>query len=130
MKKKTYLVFIFTLLNLSIIAQTNIEFKAENFSDKVAFNTANNDRLEGLDLFEEENHFTAIPYFLKDNKFNPNNADLNLKIEISYLHTNEKQKALEHIEKAKFLGVISEKTDYYTGRAYHYLLDFESAIEE
>jgi DNA-directed RNA polymerase beta subunit len=76
-----------------VAKKTGKVYKVENFTDKTAFNTANEERLEGLDLFDENNYFAAIPFFLKANEFNPNNADLNLKIGISYLHTNKKQKA-------------------------------------
>ena len=129
MKKKTTLLLISVFISLFINAQNNTEFKAENFTDKSAFEEANENRLEGLDFFEEDNYFAAIPFLEKAHYFNPNNANLNLNLGVCYLHTIEKQKALEHINKSTTLGVQSKELNFHTARAYHYLLEFENAIE-
>lgn len=130
MKKITFLLIVFFLLNINIKAQVNTEFKSKNFDDKQAFENAQQNLLDGEDYFDDKSYYAAIPFLLKANDFNPNSASLNLKLGISYLHTNEKQKAFQHIEKAKKLVPnISEKIDYYIARAYHYILEFENAIE-
>ncbi len=130
MKKITFLLSLFFLLNINLKAQVNTEFKPENFDNKQALEEAQQNLLDGEDYFDDKSYYAAIPLLLKANDFNPNNANLNLKLGISYLHTNNKHKAFQHIEKARNLDPnISKKIDYYTARAYHYLLEFEKAIE-
>ena len=131
MKKSNLLIIICALFSLSVFSQTNVEFKLKNFSDDAdAFEKANNLFQDGLDYYDDNSFYIAIPYFEKAYEFNPNNAELNLKLGVCYLHTSEKEKAFQYIEKSRSLdSTFSKEIDYYTARAYHYLLEFEKAKE-
>jgi len=128
MKASNLISFLYIFLSINLFAQNNIDFKASNFDDKKGFKEANQNFLDGLDYYDDNSYFVAIPYFEKANEFNPNNAELNLKLGVCYLHTSEKQKAFQLITKSRQLdSTFSDKIDYYTARAYHYLLEFENA---
>jgi tetratricopeptide (TPR) repeat protein len=71
-----------------------------------------------------------LPYYLKANAFNPNNASLNYKLGQCYLASIEKSKALPHLEKAIKLNPSIDQAIYYDlGRSYHLELQFDKAIE-
>lgn len=112
------------------LAQQNVDFSKENFEDKAAFDAINIDYLDGLDHYSDENYALAIPYFTKAYEFNPNNAELNLKLGVCYLHTSEKHKAYKHIKLSYDIDAkYSHNIDYYLARAHHFLLEFEDAIQ-
>ena len=129
MTKPILFLISFILINSYTFAQKSIEFTPENFKDKETFEDAQESFLEGQDYFDEKNYLAAIPYLLKANELNPSNAKLNLELGVCYLHSNYKHKALNHIVKAQELGIQDDKIDYYTARAYHYIIEFEDAIK-
>ena len=89
-------------VGLYINAQ-NVAFKKKNFDDQDAFKTAQKNLKEGNKKYISKSYSDALPYFLKANEFNPNNADLNFKIGISYLKSEEQEKSLPYFKKAKEL---------------------------
>ena len=90
----------------------------------------NSDLLDGYDYFDEKNYYAAIPLLVKANEEIPNNAELNLKLGICYLHSNKKLNAFDHINKSFELDPgFSDKIDYYFARSHHYLMEFEEAIK-
>ena len=76
-------------------------------------------------------HPIALEHFLKAQAFNPNNAELNMKIGRSYLNSNQKLKALEHLEKSLRLDAhLDEEIHLYLGQAYQLHRMWDKAIEE
>jgi len=107
-----YILFLIFLSANYLYAQ-NIDFKPANFKSdreglKLALkyikdgdqyldqaNEAIFSRKDPLDYFEK-----AIFYYLKANKFNPSNLELNIKIGNAYLYTNRKYKSFIFLDKA------------------------------
>lgn len=110
----------------------DIEFSKDNFKER------KDELKEALKSIDEGNKFfeqsqvlwkDAIPFYLKANDFNPNNAMLNYKLGAAYLHSAEKGKALEYLEKASKLNPnVDPKLNFFLGQAYHLNLDFDKAI--
>src|SRR6186997_636100 len=74
----------------------DIPFKSENFSGKeAALKEATTNLNEGDKLYYDETPFyqLALPFYEKANQFNPDNADLNNKLGVCYLNSNNKFKA-------------------------------------
>ncbi len=99
---------LYAICNLQSFSQ-NIEFKASNFKDKKEeFKEAVTNIKAGDELLEIANEAVAVvknpgdmfikalSHYLKADNFNPNSAELNMKIGNCYLYTNEntKQKRL------------------------------------
>jgi len=89
-------------IGLFINAQ-DIAFKKKNFEDQEAFKVAQKNLKDGNKKYISKSYSDALPYFLKANEFNPNNAELNFKIGISYLKSEEQEKSLSYFKKAKEL---------------------------
>jgi len=81
----------------------DVAFKKKNFEDQEAFKVAQKNLKDGNKKYISKSYSDALPYFLKANEFNPNNADLNFKIGISYLKSEEQPKSLTYFKKAKEL---------------------------
>lgn len=122
---------ILTVFTLLFTYGQSIKFDKANFTDIAAFNDAKDNFIEGNDYYKDEVYFNALEYFLKANDFNPNNAELNYKIGVCYLHVSKKENALTFIEKSYALdSTYSEEYHYQKARAYQYLLQFDNAITE
>lgn len=127
-----------TLLLVSIISYPmfaqNVEFEKKNFPDKKEeLKEAKENIKKGDEIFEQgETYYRdALPYYLKAQAFNPNNAKLNFKIGLAYLHSFEKKKAYDYILKAFALDPqVDPKIRYYTGRVYHLNSEWDKAIQE
>ena len=126
---------IFSININSIKAQiTNTEFREKNFPGKEAEFTAAFDAyhkgdyyfLRGSVYFDK-----AVNFYLIAQKFNPNNADLNYQIGLSYLGMQtDRLKALPYLEKARNLNqLMGNEFLFSLGSAYHYNLDFDKAIQ-
>jgi len=100
MKYKLLLVLL--TIGLFINAQ-DVAFKKKNFDDQEAFKVAQKNLKDGNKKYISKSYSDALSYFLKANEFNPNNADLNFKIGISYLKSEEQPKSLTYFKKAKQL---------------------------
>lgn len=104
------------------------EFKTSD----VGFEDAWNNLREGDFWFTEgeQFHTKALDYYLKANMYNPNNAELNYKIGICYLHSDKKSNAAWYIEKAYHLNSgVSDDIQYFMGQAYHINKQFSKAID-
>jgi len=110
----------------------NVEFEAKNFPDsKKEMKEALNEIREGDDAYFVLYYSEALLHYKLANKFNHNNAALNLKIGNCYIHSNEKKKAIEYIEKAISLNPnVDIDAHYLLGKAYHFNLEWDKAIEE
>ena len=97
---------------VSVIAQ-NVEFKSANFKDdKEGYKRAEESLKKGdehLTLGNDAvalvndpglNFKQAVRFYLKSQEFNPNSAELNMKIGNCYLYTTDKTKAFPYIKKA------------------------------
>jgi flagellar motor protein MotB len=71
-----------------------------------------------------------LEYYLKAHAFNPDNADLNMRIGECYLHTKDKDKSIEYLEKAVSLNVPTLEIYFLLGEAYHLNYRFDEAIEQ
>ena len=118
----------------TLAQQTNVEFREKNFPGqeaafKIAFdNYKMGDRyfLRGPVYFPQ-----ALDGYLKAQAFNPNNADLNYQIGYCYLNlAKDRLKALPHLERARLLKQ-DMGSDFLLnlGKAYHYSLEFDKAIQ-
>jgi tetratricopeptide (TPR) repeat protein len=100
--------FFFSLL-CAIGFSQNVEFEKDNFpNDKAGLKEAKKNMETGDVYFDKsfapksyyDLYHSAIPYYIKANDFNPNNAMLNYRLGVSYLNSAYKTKALAHLEKA------------------------------
>ena len=99
-------IFVLIFLSANYLYSQNIDFKLSNFkSDKEGLKQALKYLKDG-DLYLEkgneaifsrkdplDNFEMAIFYYLKANKFNPSNLELNIKLGNAYLYTNSKYKS-------------------------------------
>ncbi len=129
MKKIFYTLLFFPL---AIVAQVNVEFKKENFKDrKDELKDAINNIENGDDFFGRSTAYysSALPFYIKANDFNPNNALLNFKIGLCYLHSSFKGKATTYLELAyKLNPIVAPDIHYWLARTYHLSMEWDKAI--
>ena len=128
------ILFIFVIAWSSIaFSQQNVEFSKSNFkNDKSGLKEALLNIEDGDYYYSlsSSNADLSLKYYLKANKFNPNNALLNFKIGLCYLDANPASKALEYLNKAKAINKkVDPKLNYYIARALHLDLKFSKAIK-
>ncbi|MCF8391431.1 MAG: OmpA family protein [Bacteroidales bacterium] len=72
----------------------------------------------------------ARDHYLFAYQYNSENAILNYRIGVCYLYTDDKFEALKYLRKA-FNGTpdLHPDLEYYLGRAYHLVMDFDKATE-
>lgn len=132
---KNNIILLITILFLSSITfSQNVEFTKQNFPhDRSGLNAALKNIQMGDRIFAqgEGRYIDALEYYIKANNFNPNNAQLNYKIGICYMKTAEKEKAIEHLEKAYQLNPrVAPDILYMIAQAYHQVHDFDMAIQK
>ncbi len=115
-------------------AQNNVEFYRYNFKDdKLGFKEAIKN-LEDGDYYYAQGggaYRIALEYYLNANKFNPDNAELNYKLGVCYLHSIEKVKSIAHLKKAyKLDKYFAGDIHYKLGQGYHLNYEFDKAIKE
>lgn len=122
---------------LSSQAQQNVPFEKEYFKERKAeFKEARRQLLDGDEFFlmGRGQYLKALPFYQKANKFNPNNAGLNLKIGKCYLEgagSTYKIKSLDYLQKAYKLDPrVDADIFYLLGRAYHLKSEWDKAINE
>jgi len=129
---KYQIITLISILCIQIKAQ-NVEFDKKNFPGrKEELNEAKENIKKGDEIFEQGEAYyrDALPYYLKAQAFNPNNAKLNFKIGLAYLHSFEKKKAYDYILKAFALDPnVDKKIKYYLGRVYHLNSEWDKAID-
>jgi outer membrane protein OmpA-like peptidoglycan-associated protein/tetratricopeptide (TPR) repeat protein len=123
----------FVALGFSSNAQ-NVEFDKDNFKEKKEeLKEAKAQLKQGDEIYSNGIYAykDALPFYLKANQFNPNNALLNYKIGVCYLYSTTKNKALSYLEKAKSLNpTVDADLSYYLGRAYHLEMQWDKAASE
>ncbi|PCJ82932.1 MAG: hypothetical protein COA57_12585 [Flavobacteriales bacterium] len=121
----------------------NIEFKASNFKDKkeefkkaIANIEMGDDFLEigntaEFNIKDPKTAFKqALSFYEKAQTFNPNNAELNLKIGNCYFYSHEKPKAKKYFEKAlKLDPEVDPILDFYLGMVYQLEADYDKALK-
>ena len=81
----------------------NVPFTSEKFPNKEALKAAQKALKDGEELNTRPTpprYAAALPHFLEAQKFNPNNAALNLRIGDCYLALGDKAVALPYLQKA------------------------------
>lgn len=126
-------VFFFTFTDGDVIK--NIEFRKKNFPDKKSeYNIAVKNLEKGNYFFEKNRFSDALPFLNKANEFNPDNVELNYKIAVTYLNTDQKARAIRFLQKAKSLDENITKLfplfSFWFGEAFHYNSDWDNAINE
>lgn len=141
MKKIIYTLLFSFACSLSF-AQ-NIEFKSSNFKDdKEGFKKATDAIKLGdasYELANEKVFMTqnpnllfqkALKQYMIAQKFNPNNALLNLKVGVCYVYSTSPSKAISFIEKAKQLNAECDPfMNYYLGVSQQLKGNYKEAIE-
>src|SRR3954468_8051031 len=98
MKNIISVLIIFILTRFTVAAQSK-EFTSENFPDnKQGLKEAQKEIKEGDFFYYDLQYEEAILHYEIADKFNPDNAELNLKMGNCYIHSLNKKKAIEHIE--------------------------------
>lgn len=115
-------------------AQENPKIKKSEFrvSKGDAFDAAWKAVKEGNSSYKDGKYVypEARKFFLEAVKYNDKNAELNYKLGITYLFTDNKAKALPYLLHAfELKNNVTADIQYWIARAYHYDLQFDKAIE-
>ena len=118
----------------ALAQEKNVEFNKANFPNDVEkLKEAIKEIKEGDRYYHVASvlHPIALEHFLKAQAFNPNNSELNMKTGRAFLNSNQKLKALEHLEKSFRLDpYLDEEIHLYLGQAYQLHMMWDKAIEE
>ncbi|MBX0291055.1 OmpA family protein [Hymenobacter sp. HSC-4F20] len=130
---KYLLAFLLLSAPMTVLAQ-NVEFSKDQFgNDKEGLKTALKEIKAGDEFYDLDppRYEQALPHYLTAQKFNPNNAQLNLKIGDSYLHSGFKPRALAYLQKAYQLNPdVDPRIHYLLGRGLHLNAKWDEAIAE
>ncbi len=131
--KICWIIIIFVFSVGSLQAQESIPFDRSAFpDDRKALREAQRNLRKGNRLFNQGTggYKEALSYFVKAQEFNPDNAELNYKIGVSYFNINEKGKAGAFLEKAYELDpALNKQLLYMLGANYHFQAQFQKAID-
>lgn len=113
MLKRVFLLF-FSLSLLSPLAAQNVKKLLKNADS----------------FYEKELYIDAIPAYKEVLKSEPDNAEANYRLGLSYLRTIHKVKALPHLEKAyKINPGLDPEMPYHLADSYHLNHKFEDALK-
>ena len=123
-----------TVISFNTYSQVNVEIKKKEFriSDD-GFKEAWKHVKGGNDYFEMGKgvYGLALEQYLAAYKFNDNNAELNYKIGICYLYSQDKAKSIDYLEKAYIKNNrVAIDILFNLGRGYHLTYQFDKAIEK
>lgn len=80
-------------------------------------------------LYENEMFRQALPLYLKLHEWDPDNDNINLKLAVCYLYSNEeKTKAIPYLQQASKVEGCDPEVHFNLGKSYHYAYRFDSAI--
>ncbi len=129
--KKIIFTFLLSANCLLSIAQ-NVNFSKANFkNDKEGLKTALKNIQEGNSLYFRSIHSKALILFLKAQKFNNKNAELNAKIGDCYFHIGAMDKAQQYLETALKLDKdLDGYFIYLMAKIYHWNNKFTEAIKQ
>lgn len=133
-RKVTCLVVLLFLSVISIQAQENVKIRRSKFiHGREGFREAwkavkagDEAFLQGKGAFKQ-----ARQNYLKAWNYNPDVAELNYKLGVCYLFTDDKFQAIAYLKKAFTLKPkVSPDIHFLLGRANHFAMNFDSAIAE
>ena len=132
-KVRCYLLVLLLGLEVCQISAQNIEFHRYNFEHNIpGYKEAVKNKITG-DLYLRTyfpDHKTALEYYLKAYEFNPNNAILNRRMGICYLHLKQGDYALQFFERSLELAPYQEYYIHYLlGQGYQNSQNWYKAIE-
>jgi len=110
----------------------NTPFEKSYFAnDKEGLKNAIKELQKGNSYHENGVYSKALPHLLEAHNFNPNNAELNMKIGHCYLYSSQKQDALSYLQSSiKLDAPINSYIHFLLGHAYHLKMEWDSAITE
>jgi hypothetical protein len=126
-------VLLLLLLPFALHAQHNVKFVQANFKNNPnGLQTAIDNIKQGDYNIQIQEYSLALPYYLIADSINPNNADLNMKIGVCYLNSNDyKARCLRYFLRAYGLDKnVSKRMPYFLGCGYHLNYRWDSAINE
>ena len=101
------------------------------FPDKEAYKVAYKHFQKGESLYKQGIYSMALTHYLPANEFNPNNAELNMKIGQCYLYSSSKLKAKPYLEKALQLNErINISIHLLLGKSYQLEMEWFRATEQ
>lgn len=78
----------------------------------------------------QEYYSEAIPFYELAHDFNPNNAGLNFKLGVCYLHSLKKARSLRYFERAyELVPGVDEYIHFFLARGYHLNMKWDKAID-
>lgn len=129
-----FILILSLIFNVNINAQYNVKINKQEFKiSEVGFKEAWSAIKEADILFKYGPSFfgEARDYYLSAYNYNSNNAELNYKIGVCYLFTDNKFEAIKYLKKAYAAKPnVSPDIRLMLARAYHFALDFDNAILE
>ncbi len=112
----------------------SMEFSKEKFSeDKQGLREALRELKAGDAEYQADppHYALALPHYLAAQQFNPDNAELNIKLGDCYLHSGTKAQALSYLQRAQKLAPSADpRTHYLLARALHLSAKWGEAIKE
>ena len=139
MKRFSLIIFIMILAGLLMpqisYSQISLPINKTNFKteNKEGFGKAMESVRRGDEYFDSQSlggYNKAIDEYLSAYSYNPKCAELNYKIGVCYLFSQEKKKAIQYLEKANELNKnVSFDIEYEIGRAYQVNTEYEAALE-
>ena len=115
-------------------AQKNVSISRKDFmTDKQGFKEAWKHLLNGDDYFKAKGIFYGYAFeeYLKASSYNRLNPELNYKIGLAALNSDNKEKAAEYLLRAFTLkNEVSEDILLFTGRALQYTGQYKEAVEK
>lgn len=130
MIKRIFICVMAFALSTPLWAQENPKIKKKEFFTSI---TGKNEAKKSLSKGEhfykkgEGLYDEALKYYLKAYKYNDHNAALNYKIAVCYLYSNDKESALDFIQKSA--PTVAKDYYYIQGIAYQYNNRFDEAVQ-
>lgn len=133
--KYCYIITFFLFIsNGTLISQESVEIKKREFKTvKSGFKVAWKHIKEGDDFYSDGGNWyrNALNEYLKSSEYNSGNDALNYKIGVSYLFSDDKEKAYDYLIKAYGINNnISGDILFLSGMALQYAGRFNEAIEK
>lgn len=130
--KKLFLLFLIASLVYPVHAQSDPKIKRNKFfAGKEGFREAWKCIKKGNEFYKKGKGYfqDARQLYLEAYNYNPLVPELNYKLGICYLFTDDKFQAIEYLRSAWSLKpAVTKDILFYVGRAYHQVLNFDSAI--
>jgi outer membrane protein OmpA-like peptidoglycan-associated protein/tetratricopeptide (TPR) repeat protein len=111
-----FVLFFALLLSTTVYAQKKKERKIRRLET------------DAKQLYESNLYNEALDYYLLLDSLSPNNPEYTFRIGVIYYHSIDKAKSLNYFLEAVQNGKIDPNIDYYLARAYHFNLNFDSAV--